>query len=377
MANHSKSPTASTKITQLLSAALAIPGLGLASSAQAQSMPDAPIIRIRYADYDDYQSGKEDRISVQSPMVSITTPISETDVLEAGFTYDSVSGASPYYLSTLSGASGTGIHDNRRAGDVKLTHYFSDFSIGVGGRVSDEDDFLSRGGLVDAHIWTPDKNTTFTLGFSIDSDDISSTLQPDFSADRRTEGYLFGITQVLTENSIMQSNLSYTHASGYQSDPYKTLDNRPSTRDAWSLLSRYNLFFPEYEASLHVDYRFFIDSWGIKSHTLDVAWYQPVGNNWIVRPNVRYYSQCAAQFYEGNFPPVDFDTFYSADQRMGNFGSIGGGLKLIRELGRGFSADISFEAFLQDPNLKLGNGPENDVKDFYATFFSVGLTKKF
>ena len=377
MAKHLKRNPKQNKLKSLFSAALAIPGLGLASSGQAQSMPDAPIIRIRYADYKDYQSGKEDRMTIQAPMVSLQTPISESDVLEASFTYDSVSGASPYYLSTLSGASGIGVNDIRRAGDVKLTHFFDGFNIGVGGRVSDEDDFLSRGGLIDAHIWTPDKNTTFTLGFSLDEDDISSSIQSDFNETRRSEGYLFGITQVLDANSIVQSNFNYAHASGYQSDPYKTLDNRPSTRDAWSLMNRYNLFFPELEASLHVDYRFFIDSWGIKSHMLEVAWYQPFGNNWMVRPSVRYYSQSAAQFYEGDFPPQEPNQFFSADQRMGNFGSIGGGLKLIRELGRGFSADISFESFLQTPGLKLGNGPSNDVKDFYAAFFSVGVSKKF
>lgn len=372
MAKIRKKSPRKDKLKSLLSAAMAIPGLGVA--ADAQTLPDAPIIRIRYSDYQDYQSGKERRMRVLAPMASLQMPLGEGNTLDAGFTYDSTSGASPFYVDTLSSAS---IRDQRRAGNLKFTHNFENFSLAGGGRVSSEDDFLSRGGLLESKIWTPDKNTTFTLGFSYDKDDLASSMNEEFGARRRTQGYLFGITQVINANSIYQANINYGHSEGYQSDPYKSLDNRPHNRDTWSLMNRYNLYFPEYEASLHADYRFFIDSWGIKSHMLEVAWYQPFGGAWMVRPSVRYYTQCAAQFYDSNFPPENFDQQYSADQRMGNFGSIGGGLKLIRELGRGFSADISFESFLQKPGYALGSDQDNDVKDFYATFFSIGVAKKF
>jgi hypothetical protein len=361
----------------LLSAALALPGLGLANDAAAQTPPEAPTVRIRYSNYQEYQAGKENRMKIHAPMAMLDTPIGENNRLEATYVFDGMSGASPYYLDSLSGASGTGIHDTRRAGDMKFTHYFKHFSVGLGGRVSDEEDYLSRGGLVDARVWTPDKNTTFSLGFSFDSDDISSTQSPDFGDDRRSQGYLFGITQILTPNSALQSNLTFSHGRGYHSDPYKPFDNRPRSREGWSWLSRYILYFPEMESSLHADYRFFIDSWGIKSHMLEVAWYQPFGTAWMFRPSVRYYTQSAAQFFQDSYPPQEFGDLYSADQRMGDFGSIGAGLKLIRELGRGFSADIAFEAFLQKPELKLGGDGYDNIKDFYAGFLSVGLSKKF
>jgi hypothetical protein len=377
MAKKSRSRAAGGKLNALLSAALAIPGIALTERVAAEPAADAPVVRIRYADYRDYQTGREGRMRIKAPMASISMPLGERNLLETSFTYDSMSGASPYYLSSLSGASGTGIHDNRRAGDLKLTHSFDRFSVAAGGSISDEDDYLSRGGSVESKIWTADKNTTFTLGFSYDKDDVSSSLNEELGARKRVQNYLFGITQVLTPDSIVQSNINYAHANGYNSDPYKTLDNRPRNRDSWSWLNRYNLYFPELEASLHADYRFFIDSWGIKSHTMEVAWYQPLGTAWMLRPSIRYYSQSAAQFYEDVFPPDDFERQYSADQRMGNFGSIGAGLKLIRDLGKGFSADISFQAFMQKPEYKLGGSSRSEVEDFYATFLSFGVAKKF
>lgn len=378
ISNSDEQPSRSRRnLKALLSAALAIPGLGLEKHVAAQSPPEAPIVRIRYADYRERQSGKEDRMDVYTPMVSLETPLGENDELQASYTYDSMSGASPYYLDVLSGASGSKIRDNRNAGDAKFTHYFEQFSLGIGGQVSDEDDYFSRGGLVDARIWTPDKNTTFSLGFSYDSDDISSSNDPTFGAHRSTQGYFVGVTQNLTPNSALQSNLGYTNARGYQSDPYKSYDNRPRSRGAWSWLSRYVLFFPEWESALHVDYRFFIDTWGIKSHTLELAWYQPLGSAWMFRPSVRYYSQDSAQFYTGSYPPPDLESNYSADQRLGAFGSFAAGVKLIRDLGKGFSADISFEAMLQKLDLRLGGRSEPELKDFYAGFLSVGVTKKF
>lgn len=364
-------------LAALMSAALAIPGLGLPRAGSAETPPDQPIVRFRYANYRDYQEGRERRMRVHAPMLSLETPLGDRNYIETSFTYDSMSGASPYYLSTLTGASEVGIRDTRRAGDLKFTRVFERFSVGVGGRVSDEDDYLSRGFVTDARVWTPDKNTTFALGFASDNDDISSTLQSDFNDDRRTQSYFFGVTQIINPVSLVQSNIGYTHARGYQSDPYKTLDNRPRSRGMWAWLTRYNLFFRELESSLHADYRFFIDTWGIKSHMLEVAWYQPVGTAWMIRPHVRYYSQSGAEFFEGDFPPLNSERFYSADHRMGDFGSLGAGVKLIRDLGKGFSADISFESFLQKPSFKLGGSSVSEIEDFYAAFFSLGVAKKF
>ena len=76
-------------------------------------------------------------------------PLSGSLALEGTLVYDSISGASPLYFNTLSGASGTGITEYRTAGDVKVTKYFGGFAVGFGAAVSSERDYLSRAASVD------------------------------------------------------------------------------------------------------------------------------------------------------------------------------------------------------------------------------------
>ena len=50
-------------------------------------------------------------------------------------------------------------------------------------------------------------------------------------------------------------------------------------------------------AALHLNLRTFGDSWGIRAHSLDAQWVQPLGKDWTVTPRLRYYSQSSAHFY--------------------------------------------------------------------------------
>lgn len=364
---------------KILAAAMAIPGLAtVTDQLQAQTAPAEPIAQLKYGYYEDYQSGDNgDRMDVHAPMLYLRAPILEDLELEAGAVVDSMSGASPLYYSVLSGASGKGIKDTRKAGDIKVTKYFSSFSLGLGGQISDEDDYLSRGGLIEARYWTQNKNTIFALGVSGDSDQISSTNNSELFEKRRTENYLLGITQVLTPDSIVQSNVTFESGSGFHSDPYKSFENRPESRDAVAWLTRYRHYIEATDAAVHLDYRLFNDSWSMLSHMVELAWYQPLGENWMLRPSLRYYSQNAAEFFMRQFPPESFDTFLTADQRLGAFGSLGAGIKVERELGSGFAIDASFNFAQQRDNWRL-DGPSNpEIKDFSMRFFVLGLTKRF
>ncbi len=107
----------------LLAAALALPGV-LPSVAQAQvTVPNATLVQFKYLYYKDYQESG-DRMRVSSPALYMLAPISEDWVFEIGAVYDNISGASPYYHTVLSGASGQGIEDQRTAADITVTKYF-------------------------------------------------------------------------------------------------------------------------------------------------------------------------------------------------------------------------------------------------------------
>ncbi len=84
------------------------------------------------------------------------------------------------------------------------------------------------------------------------------------------------------------------------------------------------------DGALHLDYRYFDDDWGIASHTLHTSWYQNIGARFQIVPNLRYYSQSAADFYLpiDNFilPP---DLSQSSDLRLSAYGAATVGLKGI------------------------------------------------
>lgn len=365
------------RLKALLAAALAIPGIGLATStASAQSVAEAPEIRFFYADY---QEGRryDDRMRVKEPIVWMRTPLVDEVEFEGSFTVDSISGASPLFLNTLTGASGLGVEDVRHAGDFKFTKYFENFSVGAGGVFSSEDDYLSRGAVLDARVWTPDKNTTFAFGVSVHDDDITSSIAPDFRESRTTYDVLWGVTQVINPVSIIQTNITFSTGDGYFADPYKAFDNRPRSREQWALLNRYNLYLPSLDSSLHADYRIYRDTWSITSHMLEVAWYKPLGTSWLIRPSIRYYTQSAAYFFEDVYPPDDINRFMTFEQRLSGFGSVTLGLKVVRELPHGFSIDCSANYLQQKPEYKLGGGESSVIVPFDATFFTVGMSKKF
>lgn len=361
-------------------AASALQLLGACATASAQSMPAASTVRFQYSYYQDWQAGTDERMTIHAPMMWVEAPIAEKTAIEAGFVVDTMSGASPTFHDTLSGASGKDIEDDRNSGDITITQYFESFSVSLGGVYSTEDDYDSQGGSISGRYWTPSKNTTFLLGLNANHDRVRSTNNPELDELKRNFGTVFGVTQILDKNSIMQSNISYDSVDGYLTDPYKTADHRPASRDRFAWLTRYIRYIESSEASLHADYRFYTDSWNIDAHTFELAWYQPFGtaDQWMLRPRVRYYSQTEAKFYS-DLEPVDIldDRFYTADQRLSAFGSIGLGLKLSREFEGDFSASISYDFTYTDNGLALATSGSPNISEFYLNYVSIGFAKKF
>lgn len=364
-------------VRALASAAIALQSIGTSPSAvQAQTRPEDATLRFQYVDYLDWQDDG-DRMRVRGPMASLQLPLAEAGLLEGAYLLDSVSGASPLYLDSLSGASAKGINDTRQAGDLKYTHFFDRFSLSAGAAVSDEEDYTSYTGSVESRYWTADKNTTFTLGFAAGDDDISATNNRALDESRQNIEAVFGVTQVINPNSLLQINLTYGHGDGYFSDPYKPLDNRPRSRDRMAVLARHVLFLPSTEGSLHTDYRYAVDSWGLDSHLAELAWYQPISERWAFRPSIRYYTQSAADFFRPYFPPDESDGFYSADQRLAAFGGITFGIRGYVDIGWDVTLTASYEYLMQREQYRLlGSGTE-EIQPFFARFFTVGFSKKF
>ena len=360
-------------VDALKRAALALPGV--ASGVAAQSLPEGSQFRVQYYDYEDRQESGEDRIRVRAPMAWFQIPISEKTQMTGSYTYDSVSGASPLYHNTLTGASGTGIEDDRWAADVSVRHDFGGAAVIVGAEMSTEDDYRSRGGSIQTQIPFNNKNTVVSVGLSGSFDEIASTNNPALDERRRAFGGLVGVTQVVDKNSILQSNLTFVFSSGFHSDQYKLQDNRPRNRDMAAWLTRYNCYLESLEAAIHTDYRFALDSFGLRSHTLETKWYQPVSEGIMLRPSARFYTQNAADFYNQIFPPEDAG-FYTADHRMGAFGGLTLGLKVIANLTDHLEVNALYTYIQNTPGWRLGGEGTAGLDNFYAQYYGGGVTYK-
>jgi Protein of unknown function (DUF3570) len=369
----------------LMAAALALPGVVATPSAQAEAVPEKTTVGIKFLNYSENQeTGK--RMKVNSPSMFFLTPIKDIVSVEGSFVLDSMSGASPSSYNSLSGASGKGIHDYRKAGDLKVTTYLDRAAIGVGIAGSKEHDYESTAFSLDGRLSTASNNTTFAAGIGYSGDKIGSSNDVTLDEKRRTTDALFGITQVLTPNDLIQSNITVSIGKGYFSDPYKDFDKRPDERTSWAWLTRYNHYFAGPGAALHTSYRYFKNDWGIAAHTIETAWYQPVGSGWLLRPSLRYYTQRAATFYRDPQappnPPLDFvgastSTHFSADTRLAAFGAITLGMKVAKEFARDWTVDVKYEWYQQRSAWRLGGDGSPGIENFTAKWWQVGISKKF
>jgi hypothetical protein len=361
----------------LLAAALALPGM-LPAGAAAQAMPEGGLFSAKYLYYRDWQPGA-DRMTVEAPSFYVLAPFAQSWTVEGSLTFDAVSGASPLYFNVLSGASGEGIHDFRKAGDLKISRYFDRWIVGAGAVISSEDDYLSRGGVLDLRWFTEDRNTTLAFSFGGAADIINSTNGIAENEHRNTVEFLVGITQALSPTAIIQSNLTHSYGHGYFNDPYKSFDTRPDYRRITAWLTRYNQFFPALDATLKVGYRYLDDSFGANSNMVEAAWVQPLPSGFTVTPNLRYLSQDAAWFY---FDPPLLNGFvegqpYTADTRLSAFGAITAGLLVAKTLPDGWTVDLKYEFYRQKSAWKLGGDGSPGLLPFSANWIQAGVAKAF
>jgi len=386
-----------TATALLASAAMLLPS---AKNACADAPPEQGVVSMRYLNYHDYQKGdtdltagmSRDRIDVNALSFYGMMPIAGNWSIAGTFTEDSVSGASPAYhgagfpADSMSGASA----EIRYSGDLKLTRYFSRGTLSVGGSYSEESDYISRGCSLNGTWSTESRNTTFSLGTAYSSDTIflnKSTVvaskQSDTPGRKRIVSGLFGVTQVMSQNDIVQMTATYAHGDGYYSDPYKDPDVRPGKRNMFTFMTRWNHHFDGPDGTARFSYRYYNDSFGIVAHTFDLEYMQPLPNGWEITPMVRFYSQSAADFYvpTGDDPlaptPVPPGAeHYSEDQRLSAFGAFSYGVKVSKELGRSWTADVQYENYQQRYNWCINGDGDSGIPSFRFRNIQLGLSRK-
>ena len=372
----SQQPGATRPGARLLAAALALPGLAV----NADTAPEAATIAVKVLDYRERQPGAN-RVKVVAPALSLATPLGSRWSLSATAISDSISGASPaYHTSGL-----TTLTDHRKAADLSLSRHFDNATLTVGTTYSTEADYRSRGVSLQGSLSSDDRNTTWTAGVAASSDRINPTNRVVENEHKHVAEVLLGVTQVLTEHDIVQFNARWSRGRGYFSDPYKVFDNRPRERDHHTLQLRWNHHVGATGGTLRSSWRWYGDTYGIRSHTLGFEYVQPLPAGWTVTPILRVYTQGGARFYlpadpsTEPFPPnppADAE-HYTQDQRMSAFGARTVGLKVARQIGADWLIDVKIERYSQRGAWRLFGSGSSDLQPFDTRSIQVGLSRRF
>ena len=342
-------------LTALTTSALAVPGLATQAAADTPIEQAATSYAFSYYDEDNLDNGKKvdgpdggstQRYEVLTHQIEFDLPVSSRMDVGVDFLYEKMSGASPWFVQAsgterLQVMSGATIDDTRYDLSADLDYYMEDAKDTFSGGFSMEQDYLSvHGGAATERSYF-DNNTTLSAAgaFAYDwidpNNDRLSLARPNTGEKWSTDLFL-GLSQLVTRASAVQGTVNYKYSNGYLSDPYKAIrgfdvndeilsDRRPEEKHQASLLLRYRHHFEAITGSAHADYRFYVDDWGINSHTFELAWHQNLFGLVTIIPAARYYSQGKADFYDTVLPAgtdEDDPGDRSSDYRLSPYGAM-------------------------------------------------------
>ncbi len=386
-----------------------------------------------------YYQEQDDRVQDVSFKSLAKGTVRDDDQITLSLQYDSLTGASPTGAATQSetqtftSASGGGtivvpanelplddaFEDNRTALSGNYQHTLASgarFSNGL--TFSKEYDYLHLG-VNTAYAFDFDNNNrTLSVGLGIANDTIESVggnpvpntfvasgASTNFTTskeDKSVVDFLIGFTQIINRRSLVQVNYSASKFDGYLNDPYKFLsvlendgslaaaggglgglyrfENRPDSRTGHNLYVEYKYRFDNSIANL--SYRFHTDNWGINSHTVESRFKWLIDAKQWLEPNIRIYSQSAADFYE----PFVFDSNLpaqaSSDYRLNEFTGVTVGLAYKRKLSKNNAIGFSFESYQTsgaDTSIASPTGEVVTAKstDLAASIFRLNYSFRF
>lgn len=402
----------------LASATCALLGGAMPAPVQAQEEPkwglDTSLL---------YYGEDNDRVQDVSFSILATRAFEDDRSLTLGLTADTLTGATPNGViqhsvaQTFTQPSGNNtatapantlaLDDTFRDTRVALTGSWQQplgrlYQVNTGASFSKEYDYTHAG--VNASISRDfnQRNTTLSAGiaFSADSIDPEGGIPRPLSSmldvgdlsnrtgtdDKDIVDLVFGVTQVVSRNLVVQANYSFSDSSGYLNDPFKIVsvvdgttgdaivrtptpgiagpsheyiyESRPDQRTKHSLYTQAKYYMSG--KVLDASYRYMTDDWEIDSHTVDLRYRWPIGDTSYLEPHLRFYTQTEAEFYQvGVVGGAPLLRYASSDYRLGDFDAITAGLKYGWQLQNGNEMSVRAELYQQrgsiPTNRLIGN----------------------
>ena len=226
---------------------------------------------------------------------------------------------------------------------------------------SQEVDYVSNAVVGTISKELNEKNTTVTVRGQYNTDKVGKILESGdiTNAKKHTFTGALNVTQVLSPTTVMDLTYDIVYLKGALSDPYrqvKVIDDlgatlivdelHPARRTRHAGTIRMSQFIPSIRAAVIGTYRYYGDSWSVKSHTGELKLNKYIVADLVFGADYRYYTQTGSSFYRDRYVGSAFAVgeYRTADYKLKAFASNNFGLSLtfmLRALGRA-SADLDF-----------------------------------
>ncbi len=289
--------------------------------------------------FSDYKGGGMD---IKGESVLVRKKFSEQFAVEANYFVDKVSGASVDVLSQASV-----IKDERKQKSISLEYIRNKTQYNFSYTNSTERDYISNTTHFSLSQDMFGDLTTVTLGFTDSRNKVGenngTANKPDVAwlGHSESRSFLAGVSQVLTKDLIAGVTFEVITDQGLLSNPYRSIrflapgeplgyglgsQIYPNTHTSTAVEGRAKYYLP-YRAAASVSYRYFDDTWGVRAHTAELGYTQPISNLWILEGRLRYYTQHRATFYSDLFPFAGSQNFEARDQNLASTDNATIGLK--------------------------------------------------
>ena len=332
---------------QLIIAASTFPLL-LAPAAAAQTGAPEP----NSLSFDTLFYSDTDNVMVVSPQVAIHRALDqEGGQVTARVAVDVISAASVDVVSQATSR----FTEIRREAALAASHRMGSLLPALRYRFSDEPDYRSHGFGASLSRDFAGHDTTLALSYDLGLDTVGRSGTPFSAWSRRLTNHVaeLSLTQVLGPRTVARVGYSLTLQDGYMEKPYRYVplfdaaaiadlersgmtlgpdqvddyrlperppEEVPDRRVRHALAVRGVRFIPDLGA-LQLDYRYYVDSWGVQGHTLDAALKVPLGR-FRLDIEDRLHLQTGADFWSRVYT-VDGDgripTWRSLDRELGGY----------------------------------------------------------
>jgi hypothetical protein len=278
-----------------------------------------------------------DHTTVISPLVQGTADVTPDTTVTLGYVADVVSSAS---VDIVSQASATTIHDTRQQASAAVSQTLGSTKLHGGYSFSHENDYLSNSFNAGFDQELFDKNTTLSLGYSLNLNDVGRADDNNFSRSLDNHGFSASWTQIVSPTLVTQLTYELGYSSGFQSSPYRfvpirtsldaapemwVMETDPDTRYRHAFVIGANRAIGD-DSSVQADYRYYFDTWGITSHTIGLRYFTHLSKSLELRLRERFYTQGSASFYQENYTSVQ--KYMAFDRELSSLWSETFGVKL-------------------------------------------------